>query len=273
MDDADDGTHVRAPTLEDVGRIGRSLNEAEARYVLIGGFAVIAHGSGRTTKDIDLLIDPSAENVARVKIGLGVLADNAAAEIEDNDVEQITRGSSSAREGSKEAYCLLVTGTTASAAWVCEVERSDLRLTIGRRSGAGRPSSPSAGWPPPPSSTAVLALNPPQAMVRWRRREAVSLDPPTMRTAHRAPSGAPTQPTMKVVGRRNGAIRLPIRLMGPATYVSPRTVRVLCPARSFSAGSAGVPPASYRPPSATGRRDACGPSRFPPPPFRGDLAQ
>jgi len=42
MDDADDGTHVRAPTLEDVGRIGRSLNEAKARYLLIGGFAVIA---------------------------------------------------------------------------------------------------------------------------------------------------------------------------------------------------------------------------------------
>ena len=65
MDDADDGTHVCAPTLDDVGRIGRSLSHAEARYVLIGGFAVIAHGSGRTTKDIDLLVDPSPENIAR----------------------------------------------------------------------------------------------------------------------------------------------------------------------------------------------------------------
>jgi len=90
MDDADDGTHVRTPTLEDVGRIGRSFNEAKARYVLIGGFAVIAQGSGRTTKDIDLLVDPSAENVARVKAGLGILADNAAAEIEEDDIEQYT---------------------------------------------------------------------------------------------------------------------------------------------------------------------------------------
>jgi hypothetical protein len=55
MDDADDGTHVRAPTLEDVVRICRSLNENAARYVLIGGFAVIAHGGGRTTRDIDLM--------------------------------------------------------------------------------------------------------------------------------------------------------------------------------------------------------------------------
>lgn len=90
MDDTDDGTHVRAPTLEDVGRIGRALNVAQARYVLIGGFAVIAHGSGRTTKDIDLLVDPSAENIARVKTGLSVLADNAAAEIQDDDIEQYT---------------------------------------------------------------------------------------------------------------------------------------------------------------------------------------
>ena len=46
MDDADDGTYSRPPTIEDVARICRALNEARARYVLIGGFAVIIHGSG-----------------------------------------------------------------------------------------------------------------------------------------------------------------------------------------------------------------------------------
>jgi hypothetical protein len=30
------------------------------RYVLIGGFSVIAHGGDRTTKDLDLLIDEAA---------------------------------------------------------------------------------------------------------------------------------------------------------------------------------------------------------------------
>jgi hypothetical protein len=64
VDDPDDGTYSRPPNLEDVARIGRALNEAQARYVLIGGFAVIIHGSGRTTKDIDFLVDPSPENVA-----------------------------------------------------------------------------------------------------------------------------------------------------------------------------------------------------------------
>lgn len=88
MDDPDDGPYSRPPTLDDIARIGRALNEAQARYLLIGGFAVIIHGSGRTTKDIDLLIDPSPENVARVKSALGVLSDNAAAELDVGDVEK-----------------------------------------------------------------------------------------------------------------------------------------------------------------------------------------
>ncbi len=57
MDDAHDGPYAREPQIEDVVRICRALNAAGARYILIGGFAVIAHGGGRTTKDIDLLVD------------------------------------------------------------------------------------------------------------------------------------------------------------------------------------------------------------------------
>lgn len=90
MDDADDGTHVRAPTLQDLARICRSLNQSGARYLLIGGFAVIAHGGGRTTKDIDFLVDASPENVARVKSALSILADNASRELAETDVEDYT---------------------------------------------------------------------------------------------------------------------------------------------------------------------------------------
>ena len=62
MDDPDDGTYSRPPNLEDVARIGRALNEAQARHILIGGLAVVIHGSGRTTKDIEFLIDLGREN-------------------------------------------------------------------------------------------------------------------------------------------------------------------------------------------------------------------
>jgi predicted nucleotidyltransferase len=88
VDDPDDDRYARAPEPEDVIRICRALNEAGAQYLLIGGFAVIAHGAGRFTKDIDLLVEDSPENVARVKLGLAVLADNAAAQVRDDDVRQ-----------------------------------------------------------------------------------------------------------------------------------------------------------------------------------------
>jgi hypothetical protein len=90
VDDEDDGGDARAPEPEDVVRICRALNEAGARYLLIGGFAVIAHGAGRFTKDIDLLVEDSPENVRRVKQGLAVLADNAAAGLDEGDVRQHT---------------------------------------------------------------------------------------------------------------------------------------------------------------------------------------
>jgi predicted nucleotidyltransferase len=86
VDDAHDGPYAREPQVEDLVRICRALNDAGARYILIGGFAVIAHGGARTTKDIDLLIDASPENVARVKLALRVLEDHAADDVADTDV-------------------------------------------------------------------------------------------------------------------------------------------------------------------------------------------
>jgi hypothetical protein len=88
VDERDDSAYSRAPQIEDLVRICRSLNERQARYLLIGGFALIAHGAGRTTKDIDFLIDASRDNLTRVRSALAILADNAAAEIEDGDVER-----------------------------------------------------------------------------------------------------------------------------------------------------------------------------------------
>ncbi len=90
MDDTDAVEYARAPEPEDLVRICRALNEAGARYVLIGGFAVIAHGASRFTKDIDLLVDDAPDNIARVKRGLAILADNAAAEVADHDVRDHT---------------------------------------------------------------------------------------------------------------------------------------------------------------------------------------
>ncbi|MBM4395732.1 MAG: hypothetical protein FJ087_08585 [Deltaproteobacteria bacterium] len=88
MDDPRDGPYSRAPELEDVVGLCAALNAAGARYVLIGGFAVILHGFVRGTKDIDLLVDASDENVRRLKVAMASLPDNAVAQIEDSDVRR-----------------------------------------------------------------------------------------------------------------------------------------------------------------------------------------
>ncbi|MEX1127321.1 MAG: nucleotidyl transferase AbiEii/AbiGii toxin family protein [Vicinamibacterales bacterium] len=86
MDETDDSAYARAPEPEDVSRVCQALNEAGARYVLIGGFAVIAHGATRFTKDLDLLVDDTPDNIARIRRGLSVLADNAVASVTDTDI-------------------------------------------------------------------------------------------------------------------------------------------------------------------------------------------
>ena len=45
--------------------IFRALQEAEARYLVVGGIAVIAHGYVRLTKDLDLVLDLSSESLKR----------------------------------------------------------------------------------------------------------------------------------------------------------------------------------------------------------------
>lgn len=90
MDDERDGSYSRTPDVEDVIKICQSLNSQGVDYILIGGFAVIAHGAVRTTKDIDFLVDPSVTNLKKIKEALSILPDNAIALIKDDDVEKNT---------------------------------------------------------------------------------------------------------------------------------------------------------------------------------------
>ena len=86
MDDAPDRGESRAPHVQDLIGLCQALNQEGARYLLIGGFAVILHGFVRSTKDVDLLVDPSEENIRAVKRALGTLPDNAAALLADDEV-------------------------------------------------------------------------------------------------------------------------------------------------------------------------------------------
>lgn len=48
----------------------KSLNAHKARYVIIGATAFPVHGYARATLDIDLFIEPTAQNAAKVKAAL-----------------------------------------------------------------------------------------------------------------------------------------------------------------------------------------------------------
>src|SRR5437867_6386910 len=78
----------REPTLEDLVKLCRALNEVGARYLVIGGFAIRAAGYTRNTIDVDLLVETGAENESRVIRALMVLPDQAARELKPGDVAQ-----------------------------------------------------------------------------------------------------------------------------------------------------------------------------------------
>ncbi len=77
---------TRMPEEADLVALCRKLNELGARYVVIGGFAIIVAGFARTTADLDLLIDTSLENEALVYKALDILPDKAVRELKPGEV-------------------------------------------------------------------------------------------------------------------------------------------------------------------------------------------
>ena len=73
--------YTRPATWEDVKRIACHFEEAGVEYALVGGYALAAHGFNRFTEDIDVLVNPSAENARRWIAALSKLPDHAAAEL------------------------------------------------------------------------------------------------------------------------------------------------------------------------------------------------
>jgi len=72
----------RPATLEDLKGLIRALNDAKAEYLLIGGYALYAHGYQRATTDIDVLVPRDRMAGERVRDALLVLPDQAAREID-----------------------------------------------------------------------------------------------------------------------------------------------------------------------------------------------
>jgi predicted nucleotidyltransferase len=74
--------YCRPATLEDLKTLISSLNKQGADYLLIGGYALFAHGYHRATTDIDLLVPATRKAGERLKQALMLLPDQAAKDID-----------------------------------------------------------------------------------------------------------------------------------------------------------------------------------------------
>ena len=78
----------RPPTQGDLAGLCRELNQRGAKYVVVGGWAIIAAGLPRVTTDVDLIVAVDAENEAKVFSALSTLPDNAVRELQPGELQQ-----------------------------------------------------------------------------------------------------------------------------------------------------------------------------------------
>lgn len=74
--------YSRPASLDDLKRLLAALNDAGGEYLLVGGYALAAHGYQRATTDIDIVVPADPEAGKRIKEALMVLPDQAARDIE-----------------------------------------------------------------------------------------------------------------------------------------------------------------------------------------------
>lgn len=74
--------YSRPATLEDLKALIGALNREQADYLLIGGYALFAHGYHRATTDIDILVPATRQSGESVRRALMVLPDQAARDLE-----------------------------------------------------------------------------------------------------------------------------------------------------------------------------------------------
>lgn len=74
--------HSRPATFDDLKALIQALNQNSAEYLLIGGYALFAHGYHRATTDIDLLVPANQAAGRKIRNTLLLLPDQAARDID-----------------------------------------------------------------------------------------------------------------------------------------------------------------------------------------------
>jgi hypothetical protein len=73
--------YTRPATWKDLKRLAKELDTQGAEYALVGGYAIAAHGFNRFSEDIDILVNPSADNARRWTLALATSPDQATREL------------------------------------------------------------------------------------------------------------------------------------------------------------------------------------------------
>lgn len=107
-----------------------ALNAADARFLVVGGYAVGVHGRPRATKDLDVWIEASADNAPRV---MKALRDFGAplGDLADTDLETIGTGFKMGEPPSRIDILTQIEGVLFADAWPRRVETSFGHVTCG----------------------------------------------------------------------------------------------------------------------------------------------
>ena len=81
-----------------VEAVVKALNEAQVRYLIVGGLAVVAHGLLRFTADIDVVLDPAPEALQRAVAALAGLGYRPRAPVEFGEFADAEKRDRWARE-------------------------------------------------------------------------------------------------------------------------------------------------------------------------------
>lgn len=91
VDDSSQPLLPRVPTIDDLKKICKALNDRGVRYMLVGGMALGFYGLARATHDIDFLVDANPEAVDKIKEALAeALPDKAALEVGREEIQSYT---------------------------------------------------------------------------------------------------------------------------------------------------------------------------------------
>jgi predicted nucleotidyltransferase len=111
----------------------RHLSERRVEHIVIGGFAVNAHGYVRSSKDLDIVPNPTRENLERLAVAL-TEANAVDAEVSDFDPAELPRSAMRMEDLAQGGNFRLATdlGDLDIMQWVSGIEADDLYAELER---------------------------------------------------------------------------------------------------------------------------------------------